>query len=112
MLAQHIWYSLLHLPVDPWRKLGDHEALLQVQEHVFSIRTWEGSLSLGSLAGRIVSDWRKAELSEGGSSCQQSVGPRGLLFSTSTQTPGRNGLLQVHGGDGLKSEKPLLHYRN
>lgn len=25
-----------------------------------SIRTWEGSRSLGSLAGRIVSDWKKA----------------------------------------------------
>lgn len=26
----------------------------------FSIRTWEGSRSFGSFAGRIVSDWKKA----------------------------------------------------
>lgn len=26
----------------------------------FSIRTWEGSRSLGSFAGRMVSDWKKA----------------------------------------------------
>lgn len=29
----------------------------------FSMRTWEGSRSFGSLAGRIISDWKKLEFS-------------------------------------------------
>lgn len=42
--------------------LGIRKLFSRSRSTSFSMRTWEGSRSLGSLAGRIISDWKKLEL--------------------------------------------------
>lgn len=49
--------SHLYTPGADW---GPMKLFSRSRRTSFSIRTWAGSRSLGSFAGRIISDWKKA----------------------------------------------------